>query len=84
MKVPVLSNIATVLALCASLVAALPVNIIGNAVYTTKGVRSTSCSMDTIRECVGDTGLESTLCFAKVCSSTETPTPARMTKRQDQ
>ncbi|XXH03799.1 hypothetical protein Hte_010205 [Hypoxylon texense] len=82
MMVPVLSNIAMVVALCASLAAALPVEIDANAVYTTKGIRSSGCSMENIRECIDDTGLESTLCFAKVCGTDETPT-ARMTKRQD-
>ncbi|KAI4866726.1 hypothetical protein F4820DRAFT_415927 [Hypoxylon rubiginosum] len=82
MMAPVLSNIAVVLALCASLIAALPVEIEGNTVYTIKDIRSSSCSMENIRECIDDTGLESTLCFAKVCGTDQTPT-TRMTKRQD-
>ncbi|KAI0164393.1 hypothetical protein GGR52DRAFT_575742 [Hypoxylon sp. FL1284] len=62
MKVPVL---ATILALCASLVAALPVETEESTIFTTKGIRSNGCSMRQVRECVDDTGLESTLCFAK-------------------
>ncbi|KAI1773446.1 hypothetical protein F4818DRAFT_110066 [Hypoxylon cercidicola] len=83
MQVPAFSNIATVLALCASLVAALPVEAEGNTIYTTKGIRSSGCSMGTIRDCIDDTGLESTLCFAKVCGGTEGTPTARRTKRQD-
>ncbi|KAI1400030.1 hypothetical protein F4819DRAFT_487924 [Hypoxylon fuscum] len=86
MKFPVLPNVTVVLTICASLIAALPLEAEAIKTSSTKNIRRSDCSMQKIRECVNDTGLESTLCLAQVCASAEgeTPTPTpRNTKRQD-
>ncbi|KAI0386746.1 hypothetical protein F5Y04DRAFT_242242 [Hypomontagnella monticulosa] len=76
MKFSALPNVSIIFAICASLVAALPVESEANA------KRDSDCTMDKIRECVADTGLESTICFAQVCKNGQV-TP-KMSKRQDQ
>ncbi|OTA84697.1 hypothetical protein M434DRAFT_36352 [Hypoxylon sp. CO27-5] len=81
MKFLALPNVTMVLAMCASLVAALPLDVEGNTIGVAKSIRSSDCSLSKIQECVDDTGLESTLCFKQVCAGTQ-GTP-KMVKRQD-
>ncbi|KAI0108120.1 hypothetical protein F4814DRAFT_426864 [Daldinia grandis] len=81
MKFFALLNVATVLIVSASLVAALPLEAKANTINITRSTTSNDCSMDKIRECVADTGLESTICFKQVCAGVQ-GTP-RKTKRQD-
>ncbi|KAF3058527.1 hypothetical protein GL218_05925 [Daldinia childiae] len=81
MKFFALPNIATILAVSASLVVALPLEAEANTINTTRSTTSNDCSMDKIRECVADTGLESTICFKQVCAGVQ-GTP-RKTKRQE-
>lgn len=76
MKFSTLPNVSIILAICASLAAALPIE----SEEHTK--RDNDCTMDKIRECIADTGLESTICFAQVCKDGQTK--PRMSKRQDQ
>ncbi|KAI0892134.1 hypothetical protein F4806DRAFT_245802 [Annulohypoxylon nitens] len=86
MKFAAFPNVAMVLIMCASLVAAmpasLPFDVEGHTIRTIKSLRSSGCTMQQIRDCVNDTGLESTLCFAQVCSGSQKK--ARVIKRQDQ
>ncbi|KAI1481221.1 hypothetical protein F4774DRAFT_62012 [Daldinia eschscholtzii] len=74
-------SITTFLAACASLVTALPVDTESRTISTPRSTISNNCSMDKIRECVDDTGLESTICFKQVCAGVQ-GTP-RKTKRQE-
>ncbi|KAI2470953.1 hypothetical protein F4781DRAFT_388991 [Annulohypoxylon bovei var. microspora] len=82
MKFTALPNVAMILVMCASLIAALPVDAEGHPIRGIKSLRSSGCSMSKIRDCVNDTGLESSLCFAQVCSGTQKK--MRVIKRQDQ
>ncbi|KAI1463942.1 uncharacterized protein F4812DRAFT_445038 [Daldinia caldariorum] len=81
MKFLAVPTIATFLAACASLGSALPVEAEANKISTPRSSTSNNCSMDKIRECVDDTGLESTICFKQVCAGVQ-GTP-RKTKRQE-
>ncbi|KAI1142546.1 hypothetical protein F5Y05DRAFT_409695 [Hypoxylon sp. FL0543] len=81
MKFLALPNVTVALAMCASLVAALPLETEGNTISTMKSIRSSDCSLSKIQECVDDTGLESSLCFKQVCAGTQVP--SKRVKRQD-
>ncbi|KAI0842590.1 hypothetical protein F5Y06DRAFT_258024 [Hypoxylon sp. FL0890] len=83
MKFSALPNVTMVLAMCASLVAALPLETEVNMISTMKSIRSSGCSLSSIQECVEDTGLESTLCFQKVCAGVQ-GTPKRVKRQDDQ
>ncbi|KAI1462681.1 hypothetical protein F4805DRAFT_452506 [Annulohypoxylon moriforme] len=86
MKFAAFPNVAMILVMCASIItampAALPVDVEGHTIRAMKSLRSSGCSMAKIRDCVNDTGLESTLCFAQVCSGAQKK--MRVVKRQDQ
>ncbi|KAL7623145.1 hypothetical protein AAE478_006826 [Parahypoxylon ruwenzoriense] len=84
MKFSDLPNVAVVLTVCASLIAALPLETEGNTISVAKNTRSNACSLQKIAECVADTGLESTICFAQVCAGTEgTKLTTRTVKRDE-
>ncbi|KAI1390025.1 uncharacterized protein F4822DRAFT_221206 [Hypoxylon trugodes] len=82
MRSPILPNAAMILVMCTSLAAALPLDVEETIMSKIKSIRSNDCSMDKIQECVADTGLESTICFAQVCAGIQEK--PRMIRRQDQ